>query len=766
MAIQIDKVEMFKEALFTGINLFTGAGFSKLPDATGKSLPDASELCGEICHNFSISAAYGNDLERLSNIVNLRAKTQFQEYLRKKYTVTSYNKLYDVLNIVKINSFITTNIDNIIQCVMDYSADYSLHSVVEYGAAKKDPSVIPFIPLHGNVKDITSHLYFGKSELANVDSDNRELFDTMHAKLLEAPTLFWGYGFHDNAIERTIAQVFEKKKQEIWIQCMPGSDNVEYFRDLGCYVIEGNTEELLNWIQQNCKSPVTQVSPTKKYESIKRYFIPTVNQIETVSLEDYYTNGYTHWYCILSGYPYETKNVNLLYELSLTEKNVIAIGIPFSGKTTNMMQLAAKSKGSVKIIISDSTPDEAQRIINVLRGQNAIVFLDNCCDDAYVTKLFMQQPNMRVIGFCDDYAFESSKHLFDSIPYLRVEISELPIDDAQRIYEKIPELLRADKFSFKQQENEKFSMLEMINQNVKGVLSKERVRTLMQKVQRSSSEAFQVISLATYLTCNKSSLSTDILCSFYDTTDYEKLNRILSSAKGYLQELDVEIAPDALDQSYYSVRSNLFAHLAFSVLLNDFRVAFGDVIRRFILNVSSYKVYKYYIFKRSAFDARNFNKLFGNTAHDLYEHIYRFDESAYTLQQWALYKAYLGDFAGAFADIDKAVNKSSNNFSIKNSRAIILFEANKKQKTAKAEAGMEEAMQILQQCFSSDKRKVYHAQKYAEFSLFLAKEWDNPYYLAQAKEWLKTIVDRKESTSIRTMTLLKEVSSAIIKHSM
>ena len=337
MAIQIDKIEMFKEALSTGINLFTGAGFSKLPDATGNTLPDASELCGEICHNFSISATYTNDLERLSNIVNLRAKTQFQEYLRKKYTVTSYSKLYDVLNLVKINSFITTNIDNIIQCVMDHSTNYSLHSVVEYGAAKKDPSVIPFIPLHGNVKDITSHLYFGKNELANVDSDNRELFDTMHAKLLEAPTLFWGYGFHDNAIERTITRIFEKKRQEIWIQCMPGSDNIEYFRDLGCYVIEGTTEDLLLWIQKNCNPSTIQVSPTEKYQSIKKYFIPSLNQIETVSLEDYYTNGYTHWYCILSNYPCEVQCVNLLYESSLTEKNVIAIGIPFSGKTTNMM---------------------------------------------------------------------------------------------------------------------------------------------------------------------------------------------------------------------------------------------------------------------------------------------------------------------------------------------------------------------------------------------------------------------------------------------
>ena len=78
---------------------------------------------------------------------------------------------------------------------------------------------------------------------------------------------------------------------------------------------------------------------------------------------------------------------------------------------------------------------------------------------------------------------------------------------------------------------------------------------------------------------------------------------------------------------------------------------------------------------------------------------------------------------------------------------------------------MQEAMQILQQCFfSSDKRKVYHAQKYAEFSLFLAKEWGNPYYLTQAKEWLKSIVDRKESTSVRTTTLLKEVSSELVKH--
>lgn len=758
MAITIDKAEMFKETLLTGINLFTGAGFSKLPDSFGNTLPDATELCEEICRTFSISPSYCDDLERLANIVNLRAKTQFQNYLRAKYTVTTYNKLYDTLNLVKINAFITTNIDNIIQCVMDNSTNYSLHSVVEYGANKRDASVIPFIPLHGNVKDVASHLYFGKDELANVDISNSELFDIMHAKLLESPTLFWGYGFHDNAIERTIAKVLEKRSQGIWIQCMPGSKDIEYFRDLGCYVIEGTTEDLLLWIQQNCKPSITQDAPKSKYKSLKKYLIPSINQIETVSLEDYYSKGYTHWYCALSGYPYETKCVDSLYELSLSQKNVFAIGIPFSGKTTSMMQLAVKNKCSMKLVISEITIDEAQRIVNVLRGEKATIFVDNCCDDAYVTKLLMQQPNLRVIGFCDDYAFESSKHIFEPINYRRVETSELPIDDAQRIFEKIPDALRENKFSYKRQENEKFSMLEMMGQNVKGVLSKKNIHTLLQKVLNNSREAFQVIALATYLAHNKSSLNMDILCSFFETTNVDELERILNAAKGYLHEIDLEIAADELDQSYYSVRSNLFAYLAFLVLLESFSESFGEVVRRLILNVSPYKIYKYYIFKRSAFDARNFKKLFGSNAHELYAHIYNIDNSAYTLQQWALYKAYLGDFSGAFADIDKAINMSSNNFSIRNSRAIILFEANKNQRTRKAEAGMEEAMEILQQCFYSDKRKVYHAQKYAEFSLFLAKSWNNPRYLAQSEEWLKDIVKRKESTSSRTLLLLKDVS--------
>ena len=51
----------------------------------------------------------------------------------------------------------------------------------------------------------------------------------MHSKLLSAPTLFWGYGFHDGSVNEIISQVLEEGTQDIWIQCIPGSEYIQFF---------------------------------------------------------------------------------------------------------------------------------------------------------------------------------------------------------------------------------------------------------------------------------------------------------------------------------------------------------------------------------------------------------------------------------------------------------------------------------------------------------------------------------------------------------
>lgn len=758
----IDCVEIFKVALKEGINLFTGAGFSKLPDAEGNLLPDANELCPQICEYFDIDAKYKDDLEKLSNIVNLRYKEAFQKYLREKFTVSSYNCQYDILNKINLHSYITTNIDNIIQCVMDSSKRYSLFNISEYGA-KRNASSLIFIPLHGNVKYLNSHLYFGKNELANVDSDNKELFDLMHGKLLEVPTLFLGYGFHDNAVERTISKLLQEGNQDVWVQCMPDSDNIDYFRDMGCHVIIGTTKELLEWIDSTIPNEEV-ASDNINMTSLNPYIIPTINKLEAVRREDYYTKGYTHWYCILSDYAYQTKNVNVLYESVLKNKNIIAVGIPFSGKTTLMMQIAAKAQVEYKLVLSNISVEEAQRIINLLDGFKTLVFVDDCCDDIAVIKLLMQQNNFMVLGFTDDYAFESTKHLLDGISMERKEIGELTREEAQGIFNKIPKDFRKQEdLLYKNTEDEKFSLLEFASQNIKNILTSNRVKVLLQRVKEASSITFEIIALSTYLTCNKSCLNMDVLCAFENTTDYKILREYIAATQGYLNEISVPLSQDVANQDYYELRSSLFARLAYDVLKTYFKKEFGTVVRKFILNVSPYKIYKYHVFRRSGFDGKLFSELFGNNAYDLYDCIFRFDSSAYTLQQRALYKSHQHDFVGAFVDIDKALNMNGSNFSIKNSHAIILFEANKMIRTPISEEGISEAMATLQRCFNSDKRKVYHAQKFSEFAVYLSKNWSDSLYLEEAKNWLVQLISTKESTSSYTKKLLEQVQAELAK---
>ena len=73
----------------------------------------------------------------------------------------------------------------------------------------------------------------------------------------------------------------------------------------------------------------------------------------------------------------------------------------------------------------------------------------------------------------------------------------------------------------------------------------------------------------------------------------------------------------------------MFAYIANQILQEDFKREYWGVIRRFIFEVSPYKVYHYYIFKRSAFDARLFKKLFFKNAHDIYEFLAKTGDDVY-----------------------------------------------------------------------------------------------------------------------------------------
>jgi len=756
--VDIDNRALFYQALAKGINLFTGAGFSVLPSPSGNFLPTVSNLLPEICSEFAINTSFSNDIEKVASILKLRNKGPFDKYLREKYTVSDYNPLYNVLNKVNIHSFITTNIDNLFPSVIDNSKKYYLNSSATHGAAKRDGMLIEFTPLHGYVKDLDSELYFGKFELNIVGQINRSLFESAKTDMMRFPTLFWGYGFHDGSVLNALADVISSKQQDIWVQCRP-NDDIDYYRALGLNVIIADTESLLRDIEANMEDGDEDTSTSQSLDDNSvwmQFKIPTLNAVESLSVDAYYTRGITHWYYILSDQAYVTELVSTVMNCSLEHKNVVLVGIPFCGKTTLLMQIAQRDRRTT-YFIDRPTLDQAKLLIrNIKPDQKAVLLIDNCAEDMRAYALLANQPNILTIATSDESVFEQSKHLL-SARIERINFDDLSELEAQSIYNFIPEKFRKDKFTYKENSTDKYSMLEFMSSNISDALTEDRIHEMLQRAKNADEISFELILLTTYLMKNKSALSTDVLFYYLGDTSYDEILKYLEKVAGYLNELDLHLYPDADDQDYFSLRSNLFAYYSDRVLQKYYKKDYGSVVARLIHEVPSSCIYRYFVFKRTAFDSEFFYKLYGTDAESLYNEIYGFDPSGYTLQQRARYKSKCGDFQDAFVDIDKASVKLSDNFSIKNTKAIILFEANKGKKSSEAIKALHEAMLTLGDCYRSDKRKAYHARVFAEFAIYLADEYRDSQYLEQAQTWLESVINKGEYTSHHARWLLGQL---------
>ena len=290
-----------------------------------------------------------------------------------------------------------------------------------------------------------------------------------------------------------------------------------------------------------------------------------------------------------------------------------------------------------------------------------------------------------------------------------------------------------------------------------------RVRQLLEKVLMRNRQAFETVALSSYLSGNNSALSTDILFSYFDCHTYEDTKRYVNEANGLLRELDLTVDICKDDQDYYDVRSKLFLYHSKKIFseIKNLRNAYASVIEKFLKKVPIFKIYQYHLFRRSAYDAKLYYALFGEGANEIYSQLYEYDQNPYTLQQWALCRAYLKQFKEAFADIDKALRQKPNNFSIKNTSAIILFEANRYENNLTGQQKRNEAMQILEQCYHNDQRKSYHANRFAEFAIDIFEMDGDNQYIKKARLWLDEIMKKGDVMSRYTKQYDKRLTQII-----
>ena len=212
-------------------------------------------------------------------------------------------------------------------------------------------------------------------------------------------------------------------------------------------------------------------------------------------------------------------------------------------------------------------------------------------------------------------------------------------------------------------------------------------------------------------------------------------------------------------EDFFSLRSKLFAFSSRSILIKEHKTDFAKIIDDFITKETPYNIARYNVFRRKAYDAELFSNLFTKEqALSLYQHIYNYDKSPYTLQQWALCLMAFKEYKDAFIKIDKAISESPTNFSFRNSQAIIMFESNKDIETTEAKSYMHKAMSILKDCYLDDKRKLYHAQKFAEFAIYFSEKIRCHDYLFDAKTWLNEVATSSEYISKYTKRLIEKIT--------
>lgn len=762
MSINIEHKNLFKMKLQTGISLFTGAGFSTLASPSNYRLPTGTELSDEIITHFSLpDLSKENGLEYISEFC---PKNEYQEYLRKRFTVKDYNPLYNAINRIKLKALITTNIDNILRLAINSERRYYLKSIREYGAATNDPNELVFIPLHGDVTDYSSKLFFGKFDLSNVDLINRDLFAQMQGVLSNSAVLFWGYSFNDAGVLRIVNNLIEKNSSSIWVQVLPtDKTNKKLFKEKGCHIIEADTESLLQWIKNNGSYVESSYESPIEDPALNKYLIPSILQIPVIPAKDYYQQGATEWYPIITGVPYERSLVSEVEDLVLDCKNVIISGCRFSGKTTMLMQLAKKVDCKNKFYVDGITKEEADFLVKKTDGKETWFFFNNCCRDIEAFLVFAKSSNVKIIGTSDDYLLETVKHMLSqNISYKIVNCSEISESEARKMYEGIPNGLRKKRFTYKSQKNEKYTMFEFVSKNIEKAYTQQYILTILKGIKSQNEELFKIIAIASYLSQFGSAISYQNVAHLLDINVYPEAFKMVKQAEVYLRTYNFSINIESEKQDFYILRSKIFNLCAWNILIEKYRDEFGYLIKWFTTKESSYAVFRYDIFQRKALDAALFKKVFSyDDAMEIYNYLYEKEHNPYILQQKALCQSLFGYHANAFSNIDKALNLWPNNFSFKNSQAIILFESNHSNHCDDSIEYMKQAMTILDQCYNNDKRKLYHAQKYAEFSLILSNDYKVDDYLKTAINWLNEMTGNDNSDSRRTRKLKEELSNKL-----
>jgi len=747
---RFDHKHLFENEIKKGINLFLGAGFSILAtNKRGLNLPVGNSLNDLVKEKFNMDKSSLN-LSQISTILANSKKQEFYSFLREVFTVSDFDKGY--FNVDKLNpkNIYTTNIDDLIYKIYEGNEEKYINDVTYHGEIFEDLA-INFSALHGNVRyPDDREMIFDVSSISNAYSSNLRIWNQLALDFEKRITLFWGYSLQDTAVIQSLTSSntnpnFHKEK---WIIVKDNDSHfIEYLNALGFNIIISDTKSFLNYLNE---LKIEKISRKEKIdEEIKYLFgkniIPKSNKnLPVRPILDFFSGNPPTWYDIFSNQIHKTSHFSKIKDFIYSNKNLIIQGAPVSGKTTLIMQVAIELDYEIKLIFENLQYNKAQLLAKVIKDRKAVIFIDNFSDSIESFNYLSDFKNIKLIGIERTHNFSAISHLIKTEFYNICNVTELTENDLQGIFNHLPIENRKTNLAVEKNKNyEKDTIFEFVRRNVKGNTIKERFVEVFKDIEKDRSLTDFLVLTAYTHNC-RVPISFDMLYSYFidDVKNYKDIyilrDKLRDLVKDYSGDLILED-----NQDYFYPRSYFIAETIIDTTPSD---VLKNVMIKTLDNIPNTKIPYYNVYRKYAYDKILVSKAFFNWSEGMkfYQKVYDMDfHNPYVLQQGALYLAYKKKFTTAFEWIDRAITQTNNKyFSIRNSHAIILFDANinSTEESTSIRAQLDKSMDILEKCINDDKRKVFHAIRYAE----QAKEYFNRFYdeksvayIRKAKEWLR-----------------------------
>lgn len=744
MSLNIENEGLLSQALRRGVNLFLGAGFSVLAqDKNNLPLPLGNKLKEELIAAFNRDSLSTLSLPQLAQILFAEQREDFYNYLKARLTVAKYSPLYHHLHRINVNKIFTVNIDNLVdQIYRQYPRGY-LHNVSLHGASLNDARAIPYYPLHGHVEH-SGRFLFTPTEISSSFSNSPDDWYLVKREFQEKDTIFWGFALEDADVLQALEHVgLRTSSGNRWAILRAPSDATKtYFRSMGFQVIEADTSSFLEYIKSIELEGSRISSQYGINEAVKGVLVPNPSEIPARPIRDFFMGAAPAWSDIASGQIHALSYTKAIQDTILRGKNLAIVGLPLSGKTTALMQSAYLTQTpKMKLFVDALTEERACYLLSNINKEQTIIFIDNLVDSVDAIRVLLREK-VQFISSDREYRFESISHRFPKADLEVINIGEIPLQDAQSIYDTIPIDMKRHDFRNPGGDGNNY-VFEIIESNVRDGKIGERFKRVLKDMEKSNRELLDIFVMISYVHECRCYVSFDMIYLFMDkkNKEYADVPHYISKLKELVKEFEGEI--DDAHQDYYKARSSA---VSFAVMRECPQTVFQRVFERFHDVLSPIVIPRYDIFRRYAYDDDFAVRAFPGWQDGLkfYEKLVRRTDNHYDWQHGALYLARRRKYQEAFRWIDTAISKSGARvFTIRNSHARILFEANYPfalNSGDKVRAQLDQSMQTLIECYRSDRQKIYHALRFAEQAVRyhdVYADQQSKEYLRNADEWLR-----------------------------